>query len=387
MDFGFTEEQKMMQETIRKLVEREYPPEKVREDDANGTFPMEFYRKLAQAGFVGAPFPEAYGGTGGGVVEECLIIEELARFGASVALSYFMTVCFGGKTLEFFGNEDQKQKYLTKICSGELIVALGLTEPDGGTDVLGAMKTNFKKEGDHYLLNGQKMFISGVPFADYIMVVGRTSGVTKKKSEGISVFMVDRKSPGIEFQELEKMGIKAAPTTVLYFDDVVVPAENMLGTEGQGWYGIVKTLNNERTIVGALCTGLAQGALNLAVDYVKERTAFNRPIGQFQAIQHYLAEIATEVDAARMLTYKAAWLQEQGLRNDIASAKAKLYASEVAVKAAQVGIRVMGGAGYLIEHDMERFYRDVALFMFAPVSNEMCKNYIGETELGLPRSF
>lgn len=387
MEFELTEEQKMTQRNIRRLVEREYPPERAREDDKNETFPMSLYRKLVDMGLVALPFPEAYGGLGGGVIDECLVIEELSKYGTAIGLTFFLSVCFGGKTLEYLGSEEQKQKYLRKLCEGEYLYALALTEPDGGTDVLGAMKTNFLKKDRYYILNGQKMFISGANIADYLITIGRTSKSVKKKAEGVSVFLVDRKSPGIEIRVIDKVGIRAAPTTEIFFEDVQVPAENLLGEEGKGWYGITNTLNNERVTLGAVCIGIAQGAFELALKYSKERVAFGKPIGQFQAIQHYLAEISTEIEAARLLTYLAAWKQQNGMPSAIESAKAKLFASEVAFKTVSIGMRVMGGAGFMMEYDMQRFYRDAPLFLFAPISNEMCKNFIGEAELGLPRSF
>ena len=388
MDFDLlSKEQSMMVDSINELLKKEYPLEKAREDDINETFPHDLYKKLAELGFFSIPFPEIYGGMGGSSIDECLAIETLAKHGASISISYFLSVCFGGKTLEYLGSEQQKKEYLTKLCSGEKMYSLALTEPDGGTDVLGAMTTTFDKDGENYILNGQKMFITGATVADYLIVVGRTNKDVRKQSEGISVFVVDQKSPGIEIKNIEKMGIRAAPTAIIYFDDVKVPAENILGDEGKGWYGIVNTLNNERTGIAALCTGLAQGILSLVLKYSKERIAFGKPIGQFQALQHYLADISTKLDAARLLTYRAAWLQKEERPNSIESAKAKLFASEVALKAAEIGMRVMGGAGYMMEYDMQRFYRDAPLFLFAPISNEMCKNFIGEKELKLPRSF
>ena len=219
------------------------------------------------------------------------------------------------------------------------------------------------------------------------MTLVRTNKNVAKKSEGFSIILVPTKIAGVQINKLNSLGIRAVSTTEIFFDNALVPVDNLLGVKDRGWYDLTNTLNNERASLAALCLGLACGAFDLALQYSKDRMAFGKPIGQFQAIQHYLADLSTEIDATRLLVYKAAWLLTQGNAAIVESAKAKLFASEVAVKAATTGVRILGGAGYMTESDMQRFYRDSLLFTFAPITNEMCKNLIGEMELRLPRSY
>jgi alkylation response protein AidB-like acyl-CoA dehydrogenase len=388
MDFEFTEAQKLLQQSVRDFVKKEYPPERARKDEEEENFPKDLFSKMAALGWLAAPFPEAYGGIGGGAIEECIIIEELTRVaGGSAGIAYFLSVCFGGKTLEAMASEEQKQNYLRKLCNGESMYALAITEPDGGTDVLRALKTIAVEDEEGFVINGQKMFITTAHLADYLITVTRTAKEPAKPSRGVSIFIVPAKSPGVTSNVLEKLGIKANPTCEVFFEDVKVPRENLLGEKDNGWHGIINTLNNERTSLAALCVGMGEGALDLASEYVRQRTAFGKPIGQFQAIQHYLADISTKLEAARLLTYKAAWKQQSGQPSAIESAKAKLFASEVSHEASVVGMRILAGASYMMDYDMQRFYRDSVLFLFAPITNEMCKNFIAEAEFQLPRAF
>lgn len=387
MDFEFTKEQNMLQKSIREFIRKEYPPERAREDDENENFPDDLYGKMAELGWMALPFPEKYGGFDGSAMDECIISEELGRISCAFGLTYFLSVCFGGKSLEKLGTEEQKQFYLRKLCEGEFKFALALTEPDGGTDILGTLRTEAVEDGDNYVINGNKTFITGAHVADYLIVVTRTSLDESKRANGLTLFIVDAKSPGVDIQMIKKMGIKSTGSCEIFFNNVVVPKENILGKKDQGWYGLTETLNNERVTLAAITTGMAQGCLDQSVRYAKDRMAFGKPIGKFQTIQHYMAEMSTDLDAARLLTYRAAWLQEKSKSSITESAKAKMFASETALKCATKGMRIFGGVGYTMEFDMQRFYRDAILFIFAPISNEMCKNVIGEVELKLPRSF
>ena len=387
MDFELTEEQKMLQSTIRGFLRTEYPMERVRKDDEDRNFPTELFKKMADLGWIGLPFPEAYGGSGGTIVDECLVVEELSRTAANVGLTYFLSVCFGGKTIEYSANEEQKQHYLRKLCSGEYKYSLALTEAEGGTDILSSTKTMAVKDGSNFIINGSKMFITGAHVADYLITFARTNKESERKSEGFSIIIVPTKTQGIKINRLNTLGVRATSTNEIFFDNAVVPIGNLFGMKDKGWHYITHTLNNERTTLAAVCVGMACGAFDSSLQYSKERTAFKKPVGQFQAIQHYLADLSTDIDAARLLVYRAAWRLTQGDAAIIESAKAKMFASEVAVNAATKGMRILGGAGYLMESDMQRFYRDSILFTFAPVTNEMCKNLIGEMELGLPRAY
>ena len=240
--------------------------------------------------------------------------------------------------------------------------------------------------GETGVINGQKTFISGADVSDYYITVVRTDRAPKKKAEGVSVLIVDAHSPGIEVRPLKKLGIKSVHACEVFFDNVLVPKENLLGQKEKGWYQLVNTLNNERIGVAAMALGVAEAAFEDSVRYAKEREAFGKPIGQFQAIQHYLADSATKIELATLLLLKAAWMQSKEQRCDVEATMAKLYASEVAFEIASIGIQIMGGYGYMMEYDMQRYFRDVKVFSFAPISNEMARNYIAES-LGLPKSY
>jgi len=386
MDFDLTIEQSMLKDAVRTFVNKECPKDYAMEIDEKEEFPIHLFPKMAELGMLALPFPEKYGGLAGNVMDEVIIIEELSRGVAAAGLTYFLSVCFGGKSIEYFGNEEQKIKYLQKLCKGEIMFSLALTEPEGGTDILGSLRTGADSRDGTYFINGQKTFITGAHVADYLVTLVRTDENTPKKAEGLSVFLVDAKSPGIEMNRLKKLGIKAIGSNEIFFSDVKVPPENLLGGLNKGWYQIVSTLNNERVALAGLCVGLAQAAFEEALQYAKKRIAFGKPIGQFQAIQHYLAEMATSIESARLLTYKAAWLQSMGRENAVESAMAKLIASETAFDAATKGMRIFGGYGYIMEYPMQRLLRDSILFLFTPITNEMIKNFIGEG-LRLPKSY
>lgn len=386
MDFELNEERRMLVDTLRKFVSQECPSEYAREIDENETFPHELYRKMAELGFMSLPFPSKYGGLDGDIIDEVLIIEELSKASAAIGLTYFLSTCFGGKSIEFFGTEEQKQKYLPNLFSGEMKFALALTEPGGGTDILGSLKSTAVKRDNGYLVNGQKTFITGAHVSDFLITVVKTAKGAERKSGGLSVLMVDTKSAGIEVRPLKKLGIRATGSNEIFLTDVMVPFENLMGKEDDGWHQVVHTLNNERVSLAAVSLGIGQAAFEYALRYAQEREAFSRPIGQFQTIQNYLAETATEIEMARLLTYKAAWLQSRDKNCAKETAMAKLAASEVGFRAALKGMRIMAGYGYMMEYDMQRFFRDAELFLVAPITNEMTKNFIG-TEMGLPRAY
>ncbi len=386
MDFSFSDERNMLRDTLRKFVARECTPEFARTIDQEKKFPHELYRKMADLGFMALPFPAEYDGLGGDVIDEVIILEELSKASAAIGLTYFLSTCFGGKSIEFFGTEKQKKTYLPKLISGEMMFSLALTEPGGGTDILGNLNTTAVKSSDGYLVNGQKTFITGAHVADYLITVVKTQKDKDKKSHGFSVLMIDTKSPGIDIRPLEKLGVRATGSNEVFFDNVVVPHENLMGEELNGWRQVVETLNNERIALAAVSLGIGQAAFDYALQYSKEREAFGRPIGQFQTIQRYLAETIIDLEMARLLTYKAAWLQSQKKSCAMETAMAKYAASEAGFRAALKGMRIMAGYGYMMEYDMQRFFRDAELFLVAPITNEMALNFIG-MELGLPRAY
>ncbi|MFC1893202.1 acyl-CoA dehydrogenase family protein [Chloroflexota bacterium] len=387
MDFELEEQHKMLQAAVRQFLRAECPPERARKEDEEKIFPADLYKKIAELGWIGLPFPKAYGGGGGNILDVCIIAEELAHSSFGLALVYILSVCFGGKTLEYSGTEEQKQHYLTKLCSADYWFSLALTEAEGGTDILGSIKTTAIQEGDDFIINGSKMYITAAKVADYLVTFARTSEGHSKRGDGFSLILVPAKAPGVQINHLDTLVFRSPGTCEIFFDDVRVPVSNLLGVRDKGWYSLTNTLNHERVTLAACCVGMAQAAFDMALQYAKQRKAFGKPIGQFQAIQHYLAELSVEIDAARLLTYRAAWQFSQGLPAGISAAKADMYASEVATKAANIGMRILGGAGFLMDYDMQRIYRESLVNVTGPISNEMVKNRIAEAELGLPRSY
>jgi len=338
MNFELEEERRMLVATLEKFIQNECPPQFIRRIDEEEEFPHNLYKKMADLGFMAMPFPSEYGGLGGDVIDEVLIIESLSKASAAVGLTYFLSTCFGGKSLEFFGTEEQKRKYLPGLFRGDFLFSLALTEPGGGTDILGSLKTKAEKKDGYFIVNGQKTFITGAHVADYLVTVVRTGDKDAPKTKTLSVLLIDAKSPGVEIRPLRKLGIRATASNEIFFTNVKVPEQNLMGKLNEGWYQIVYTLNNERVALAALCIGIGQAAFDYALKYAMEREAFSRPIGQFQSIQHYLAESATKLEMARLLTYKAAWLQSRGKRCVKETAMAKLADSEVAFDIALKGM-------------------------------------------------
>jgi len=385
MQFEITEQQQLMRDLIRKFIEKDCPREYQRELDDKEQFPHDLWDKLAEMGMFGLIIDEKYGGSGGNVMDMALVVEELARGMFVLGDIYMQFNCFGPTTIKFFGNDRQKAEYLPKLAKGDLKICLGITENHGGTDAL-ALKTTAEEKDDHFLINGHKMFITGAHVSDYIILMTRTNQNVRKRADGISIFVVDLKTPGITINKLKKLGIKALGTCELFFDNVKVPKENLLGEKDRGWYHILDTLNNERIVIAALCLGGAQAAMEDAVKYAKERILFGKPIGQFQAIQHYCADMYHKIELARLMIQKAAWLQSNNQSCFIEGNMAKLAASEAALFCTAKGMQIMGGYGFMMEYDMQRYWRDTKLFEFAPVTNEMIRNILGE-KLGLPRSY
>jgi acyl-CoA dehydrogenase len=390
MDFEFTKEQQMLRENIRKFVDKnikgEYArdldedPEKMFIDDA-------MWKKIKDLGVFEAAVPEEYGGFGGTIMDDVIINEEFARGSAAVAMSFGATTGFGARTILFSGTEEQKRYFLPKIAAAEIKFAMAVTEPGGGTDILGALRTFARPDGDGFLVSGQKVFITNAHKADYLLTLVKTDRESVKKAKALSLFLIPVKdNPGIKILPLKKFTIKGASACEIFFDDALVPASHMLGEINNGWYELLKTLNHERIIVAALTNGLGQAALEDMVSYAKDREAFGRPIGQYQAIQHKVADTVMELEFARLITYKAATLLEQGKPCHVEAAMAKLVSSEMAFKAGTRGLDILAGYGCTIEYDMQRYFRDSRQCTFSPISNEMVRNFIAE-QYGLPRSY
>lgn len=386
MDFEFTEEQRMLKDSVRRFCEKELSREVIRKSDEEEEVPLALWSKMADLGWLGIALPEEFGGTGGTIIEQLIIMEELSRHSPALGICFMTTNSFGARTILNNGSEEQKQAFLPKVGRGKVKFCLALTEPGGGTDILGALKTIAETEESELVINGQKTFISDASIADYMILVARTDKTPAKKSKGISLMVVDLKSDGIEVRKLRKLGIRPSTVSEVFLTDVRVPLENLLGRRDEGWYHLLDTLNNERILVAAYALGIAQSAFEDALRYAKERDAFGRPIGQFQAIQHYLSDMYVQLELARLITYKAAWLQCLGRPCGVESTMAKLVASEAGLEIATNGMRILAGYGYMMEYDMQRYYRDIMQAVVTPITNEMSKNFIGQN-LGLGRSY
>lgn len=386
LNFELGEQKELLRQEIRRLVDRECPRDYIREMDEKEEFPRRVWEKLAEAGYLGIPIDPQYGGVGGDILDMVIVVEEMAKKSASIALTFMMSSCFGAKALAFAGSERQKQELLPRLARGQLMFAISVTEPDGGTDVLNVMKTTARADGDSFVLNGAKMWTTCAHLADYMVVYARTTPHAAKKTEGITVFLVDPKTPGVEIRKINKLGIRATSSFAVFYNDVRVPRDNILGRLDYGFYDLLPMLNNERILVAAICLGLAQAAFADALEYARQRQAFGRPLGQFQAIQHELARTATDIELAKLITYKAAWLQSLGRDCGTEANMAKLVAANAACQAADRGMQILGGYCYSMEFDMQRYWRDARLYRIAPITDEMVLNFIGE-RLGLPRSF
>lgn len=379
MDFELTEEQQMIRKMVRDFAEREIMPI-AQETDETGEFPWETIHKMAPLGLLGLPIPEEYGGAGADNVSFAIALEVIARACGSTAITLDAHTSLACESIYLFGTEEQKRKYLVPMARGEKLGAFGLTEPEAGSDA-GATKTRAVLDGDEWVINGQKIFITNGSIAEVVIIAAVTD--PEKGTRGISNFIVEKDTPGFRpGREEEKMGLKGSVTSELFFDDCRVPKENLLGKEGDGFKQFLITLDGGRIAIGAMAVGLAQAAFEQAVAYSKERVQFGQPIANFQAIQWMIADIATEIDAARLLVYRAAWLKDKGVRFTKEAAMAKLYASEAAERACYKALQIHGGYGYMKEYDVERYYRDNRLCAIAEGTSEIQRLVIARQVLG-----
>ncbi len=386
LNFDLGDQKELLRSEIQKLVDLECPREYVREMDDKEEFPRKVWDALADAGYLGIPIDQEYGGSGGDILDMVIVVEEMAKKSASIALTFMMSSCFGAKAIAFAGRPEQKQDLLPRLARGEVLFAISMTEPDGGTDVLNVMKTTARAEGDDFVINGAKVWTTCAHIADYMLVYARTDPQAKKKTQGITTFLIDPKTPGIEIRKMNKLGIRATRSFEIFYNDVRVPTDTILGRQDHGFYDLLPMLNNERILVAAISLGLARAAFNDALEYATQRQAFGRPIGQFQAIQHELARTRTDIELAELITYKAAWMQSLGRECGAEANMAKLVAANAACQAADRGMQILGGYSYSMEFDMQRYWRDSRLYRIAPITDEMVLNFIGE-QIGLPRSY
>jgi len=384
MDFRLTDEQLLVRDTAKEFVDREIIPH-VREWEANGEIPRSLYAKMAKLGFLGAPVPTKYGGAGMDYVSFALLVEEISRGSSSVRTTISVQTSLSETTLTLFGNEEQKEEWLVPLAKGEKFGAWALTEPEAGSDAAN-LQTSARKEEDEWVLNGAKRFISNGSIADYVFVYAREPGT--KRHEGLSCFMVPKGAPGFTVTKVEtttKLGLRASPTADLAFEDCRVPLSHLVGKRGNGWEQVMKTLNNGRLGIAAGAVGVARAALEAATKYAQERKAFNRPIGDFQLIREMIAESAMEIDAARLLTLRAAHLRDLGIDNTLEVSMAKLFGAQMAMRVTDRAIQIHGGYGFSGDFDVERYFRDARILGLYEGTNEIQKLIIAERLLGPSR--
>lgn len=369
MDFELTKEQQMIKEMVRDFATNVVAPRAI-EIDTTATFPEDIFKQMGELGLLGIPFPEAYGGSGGDTISYALAVEEIGRACGSTGLSYAAAVSLGATPIYLFGTEEQKQTYLTRLAEGKALGSFGLTEPNAGSDA-GGTKTTAILDGDEYVINGEKCFITNASFAETIIV----TAVTGKNESGrniISALIVPTNSPGLTItSNYDKMGVRGSDTAEIVLDNVRVPKDHLLGDPEQGFKQFLSTLDGGRISIGALGVGIAQAALDRSLQYAKERKQFGKPIGSFQAIQFKIANMAMEIELARNMVHKAAWLKDNGKSFSKEAAYAKLFATETAVRAADEAIQIHGGYGYMREYEVERLLRDAKLLVIGEGTSEI----------------
>ena len=368
MDFQLTEEQLHLKKSVREFAEREIAPN-LRKWDEAGEFPLATIKELGKLGLMGVVFPVELGGAGMGYVEYVTAVEELSRVDGSVGIIVAAHTSLCSNHIFLAGNDTQKKKYLPTLATGEFIGAWGLTEPSSGSDA-GSARMTATRKGKNWVLNGTKTFCTNGHYADVLVVVAVTDRTAH--THGLSAFIVEKGTPGFRPGKKEdKLGLRASDTAELIFEDCVLPTENLLGTEGQGFVDAMRVLDGGRISIAALSLGMAEGAYEAALNYSKQRRQFGRAISDFQAIQWKLADMATEIDAAKLLTFRAAAMKDAGMKTTLESSMAKLFASEVAVRCANEGVQIHGGYGFIKDYPAEKFYRDVKLCTIGEGTSEI----------------
>jgi len=368
LDFLLNEEQLHLKKSVREFAEREIAANVMRWDEA-GEFPLATIKELGKLGLLGSIFPHEYGGAAMGYIEYVTAIEELSRVDGSVGIIVAAHTSLCTNHIFLAGTEEQKKKYVSKLATGEYIGAWGLTEPSAGSDAGSARMTAVRK-GNSWVLNGTKTFCTNGHYADVLVVIAVTDRTAH--THGLSAFIVDKGAKGFRPGKKEnKLGLRASDTAELIFEDCVIPAENLLGKEDDGFIDAMHVLDGGRISIAALSLGMAEGAYEAALNYSKQRKQFGKAISEFQAIQWKLADMATEIEAAKLLTFRAASMKDAGLKTTLESSMAKLYASEVAVRCANEGVQIHGGYGFIKDYPAEKFYRDVKLCTIGEGTSEV----------------
>lgn len=369
MDFSLTKEQQMIKEMVREFAEKEIKPIAI-ELDAKSMFAEDVFKKMGKLGLLGIPFPEEYGGSGGDTISYAIAVEEVGKACGGTGLSYAAAVSLGASPIYYFGTEEQKQKYLVPITTGETLAAFGLTEPNAGSDA-GGTRTTAVLEGDEYVINGEKTWITNASYSRTITVTA-VSGKDSRGKNIISAFIVPTDTEGLTINSnYEKMGVRASNTCEIILDNVRVPKKNLLGDPDKGFKQFLFTLDGGRISIAALAVGIAQAAFDKALAFSKERIQFGKSISSFQAIQFKLADMAMEIELARNMVYKAAWLKDNKKPFAKEAAYAKLFASETAFRASNQAIQIHGGSGYMREYEVERYLRDAKLLEIGEGTSEI----------------
>ncbi|WP_019241410.1 MULTISPECIES: acyl-CoA dehydrogenase family protein [Bacillus] len=369
MEFTLTKEQQMIKEMVQEFATKEIKPIAI-ELDREARFSQHLFKRMGELGLLGIPFPEKYGGSGADTISYAIAVEEIGKVCGGTGLSYAAAVSLGASPIYYFGSEEQKQKYLVPLASGEGIAAFGLTEPNAGSDA-GGTQTKAEIDGDEYVINGEKCWITNASYAKTVTVTAVT-GKDERGKNIISALLIPAGTPGMSITTpYEKMGVRASDTTQIVLDNVRVPKENILGDSKKGFKQFLYTLDGGRISIAALAVGLAQGAFEKALQYAKERKQFGQSISSFQAIQFKLADMAMEIELARNMVYKAAWLKDQGKPFTKESAYAKLFATEMAFRTCNQAIQIHGGYGYMREYEVERFLRDAKLLEIGEGTSEI----------------
>jgi len=381
MDFRLDKEQEGIRAAAREFAQGEFDKETALQHETTHTFPKAVWNKACSLGFVGIHFPEQYGGQEYGILENALVVEEFCRQDSSLGIAISLAD-FASEIILRFGSEEQKKKYLIPIAKGEAISSGGFTEPDHGSDIT-MMNTTAVKRSDEYIINGVKTFITNGTISNFVLLLCQTNPEAKPSYRGQSVILVDRDIPGFTSSDVgEKMGIRMTSTGELSFNDVHVPISNLVGEENRGFYQVLEFFDESRIEIAAQALGIAQGSFDRAIAYTKQRSQFGKKLAEFQVTQHKLADMITKIETARLIVYKAAWNFDQGRIDPKLTSMAKMYAGKVAVEVADEAIQLHGGYGYMLEYEVERFYRDAKIMEIYEGTKEIQKNTIASALLG-----
>ena len=390
LNFSFSEEEEVFRSTIREWVEAKCPKdvalELERHEDHDGThFPQQLWDDMAEAGFFGIGIDEALGGQGGNCTIQCIFMEEVARSIAGIAWIWGINQ-FNTKSIQKFASDEIKQNMIPQLTEGKVKTAIAVTEPGCGTDLLGGMITTATPDGDGWRINGAKIWSTMAHVSDYLLLLATSDPNAEKASRGKTLFLVDAKQEGVQARPIPKLGMRCVGSCEVQLDNAYVPSTHVIGEVNKGWSHILSTLNNERILVAAMCTGILRGVIEEAIKYANERVAFGKRISEFQVINHWIADMQMRLMQAELMTYKSAWLFDNDLPCGVESSAAKAICSEYATDAADRGIQILGGMGYSAEYQMQRYWRDVRLYQIGPVTNQMVRNIVAES-VGLPRAF